>query len=111
MANIDYASLKKGGFMRQKQKGYFSLRIQVVGGNLTAENIKAVAEVAEKYGKGYVHMTSLNNINRTFTGLKGKMKYCGHFNRNIQTHQKCSLTKKNKIKDRIVLKHGLFYIF
>ena len=44
MANIDYASLKKGGFMRQKQKGYFSLRIQVVGGNLTAENIKAVAE-------------------------------------------------------------------
>ena len=30
MANIDYASLKKGGFMRQKQKGYFSLRIQVV---------------------------------------------------------------------------------
>ena len=58
MANIDYASLKKGGFMRQKQKGYFSLRIQVVGGNLTAENIKAVAEVAEKYGKGYVHMTS-----------------------------------------------------
>jgi hypothetical protein len=42
----------------------------------------------------HVHMTSLNNINRTFTGLKGKMKYCGHFNRNIQTHQKCSLTKK-----------------
>ena len=31
----------------------------------------------------HVHMTSLNNINRTFTGLKGKMKYCGHFNRNI----------------------------
>ena len=31
MANIDYSALKKGGFMRQKQKGYFSLRIQVVG--------------------------------------------------------------------------------
>ena len=41
MAKIDYAALKKGGFMRQKQKGFFSLRIQVVGGNLTAENIKA----------------------------------------------------------------------
>ena len=23
MAKIDYAALKKGGFMRQKQKGYF----------------------------------------------------------------------------------------
>ena len=51
MAGVDYAALKKGGFMRQKQKGFFSLRIQVVGGNLTAENIKTVAEVAEKYGK------------------------------------------------------------
>ena len=47
---VDYAALKKGGFMRQKQKGCFSLRLAVVGGNLTAENIKAVAEVAEKYG-------------------------------------------------------------
>ena len=47
MAKIDYASLKKGGFMRQKQKGYFSLRVQVVGGNLTAENIKAIADVSE----------------------------------------------------------------
>ena len=53
MAKIDYAALKKGGFMRQKQKGYFSLRIQVVGGNLTSENIRAVADVADKYGKGY----------------------------------------------------------
>ena len=49
---VDYAALKKGGFMRQKQKGCFSLRLAVVGGNLTAENIKAVAEVAEKYGHG-----------------------------------------------------------
>ena len=37
---VDYAALKKGGYMRQKQKGYGSLRLAVVGGNLTAENIK-----------------------------------------------------------------------
>ena len=66
MAGVDYAALKKGGFMRQKQKGFFSLRIQVVGGNLTAENIKTVAEVAEKYGKGYVHMTSRQGIEIPF---------------------------------------------
>lgn len=66
MAAIDYASLKKGGFMRQKQKGFFSLRLQVVGGNLTAENIKTVAEVAEKYGKGYIHMTSRQGIEIPF---------------------------------------------
>lgn len=66
MATIDYSSLKKGGFMRQKQKGYFSLRLQVVGGNLTAENIKTVSEVAEKYGRGYVHMTSRQGIEIPF---------------------------------------------
>ena len=62
----DYASLKKGGFMRQKQKGYFSLRLQVVGGNLTAENIRVVSEVADEYGKGYVHMTSRQGIEIPF---------------------------------------------
>ena len=52
--------------MRQTLKGYFSLRLQVVGGNLTAENIKTVSEVAEKYGKGYVHMTSRQGIEIPF---------------------------------------------
>lgn len=63
---IDYAALKKGGFMRQKQKGFFSLRLQVVGGNLTAENIRTVAEVADKYGHGYVHMTSRQGVEIPF---------------------------------------------
>lgn len=70
MAGVDYAALKKGGFMRQKQKGFFSLRIQVVGGNLTAENIKTVAEVAEKYGKGYIHMTSRQGIEIPFVNFE-----------------------------------------
>lgn len=52
--------------MRQKQKGYFSLRLAVVGGNLTAENIRTVSEVAEKYGHGYVHMTSRQGIEIPF---------------------------------------------
>ena len=29
---VDYATLKKGGFMRQKQKNHFFLRLRVVGG-------------------------------------------------------------------------------
>lgn len=36
---VDYATLKKGGFMRQKQKNHFSLRLRVVGGNLTAKQL------------------------------------------------------------------------
>lgn len=56
--------------MRQKQKGYFSLRIQVVGGNLTSENIRAVADVADKYGKGYVHMTSRQGVEIPFINFE-----------------------------------------
>ena len=70
MADINYAELKKGGFMKQKQKGFGSLRLQVVGGNLTAENIKTVAEVAEKYGRGYVHMTSRQGIEIPFINVE-----------------------------------------
>lgn len=44
---VDYGTLKKGGFMRQKQKNNFSLRLAVVGGYLTAENLTKIAEVAE----------------------------------------------------------------
>ena len=50
---VDYGTLKKGGFMRQKQKNNFSLRLAVVGGYLTAENLTKIAEVVEKYGDGF----------------------------------------------------------
>lgn len=70
MAQVDYAALKKGGFMRQKQKGYFSLRLQVVGGNLTAENVKKISEVAEKYGHGYVHLTSRQGVEIPFINFE-----------------------------------------
>ena len=63
---IDYAALKKGGFMRQKQKGHFSLRLQVVGGTLTAENLRKLQEVADRYGQGYVHLTSRQGVEIPF---------------------------------------------
>ena len=44
---VDYGTLKKGGFMRQKQKNHFSLRLRVVGGNVTAVQLAKIAEVAE----------------------------------------------------------------
>jgi len=66
MAAVDYSALKKGGFMRQKQKGYFSLRLQVVGGHLTAENVKKISEVADQYGEGYIHLTSRQSVEIPF---------------------------------------------
>ncbi len=70
MAEIDYATLKKGGFMRQKQKGYFSLRLGVVGGQVTAEQLAAVTEVANTFGHGYIHLTSRQGIEIPFINIK-----------------------------------------
>lgn len=66
---VDYAVLKKGGFMRQKQKNNFSLRLAVVGGNLTSKNLQKIAEVAEKFGDGHVHLTSRQSIEIPFIKL------------------------------------------
>lgn len=65
----DYAALKKGGFMRQKQKNNFSLRLRVVGGNLTSVQLAKIAEVAEKFGDGHVHMTSRQSVEIPFIKL------------------------------------------
>lgn len=65
----DYAALKKGGFMRQKQKNCFSMRLKVVGGQVTAKQLATVAEIADKYGHGYVHLTSRQGIEIPFIQL------------------------------------------
>ena len=67
---VDYATLKKGGFMRQKQKNNFSLRLRVVGGNLTASQLAKIAEVAERYGDGHVHLTSRQSVEIPFIKLE-----------------------------------------
>ena len=55
--------------MRQKQKNNFSLRIRVVGGHLDAQQLAKVAEVSEKYGEGYVHLTSRQGVEIPFIKL------------------------------------------
>lgn len=66
---VDYATLKKGGFMRQKQKNYFSLRLKVVGGTVSARQLAKIAQVSEKYGHGYVHLTSRQGVEIPFIRL------------------------------------------
>ena len=66
----DYATLKKGGFMRQKQKNNFSLRLAVVGGQLTTKQLAVITEVADKYGHGYVHLTSRQSVEIPFIKLE-----------------------------------------
>jgi dissimilatory sulfite reductase (desulfoviridin) alpha/beta subunit len=66
MTDIDYATLKKGGFMRQKQRNRFSLRLRIIGGQVTADKLRVIGEIADRYGGGYVHMTARQGIEIPF---------------------------------------------
>jgi len=66
---VDYKTLKNGGFMRQVQKNHFSLRLKVVGGNLTADQLITIADISKKYGDGHVHLTSRQGVEIPFIKL------------------------------------------
>lgn len=66
MTKPDYKFLKSNGFLPQLQDGFFSLRLRVAGGQLTAAQLQKASEVAERYGRGYVHLTSRQSIEIPF---------------------------------------------
>lgn len=67
--SVDYKALKNGGFMRQVQKDCFSLRLKVVGGNLTADQLLTIVEISKKYGDGHVHLTARQGVEIPFIKL------------------------------------------
>jgi dissimilatory sulfite reductase (desulfoviridin) alpha/beta subunit len=66
---VDYKALKCGGFMQQVQRDTFSLRLKVVGGNLTADQLRTIAEISKKYGDGHIHLTSRQGVEIPFIKL------------------------------------------
>ena len=47
----------------------YGFKVPEIYGTLTAENLKKIAEVAEKYGDGYVHLTSRQGVEIPFIKL------------------------------------------
>ncbi|AKB84730.1 4Fe-4S binding protein [Methanococcoides methylutens] len=67
---INYDRLKQGGFLRQRQKeDLFSMRLRVVGGQLTADQLRALADASEKYGRGEVHITARQGLEISYVPL------------------------------------------
>ncbi|MBD5142424.1 MAG: 4Fe-4S binding protein [Ruminococcus sp.] len=67
---VNYKLLKQTGFMQQKQKNHFSVRIHITGGYVTANQLAKIAEIADKFGNGYVHLTSRQSIEIPFVKLE-----------------------------------------
>ncbi len=54
---VDLKNLKSGGFIKEREKDLFTVRLRVPGGRLPVNRLKKIAEVAEKYAVEFVHLS------------------------------------------------------
>lgn len=54
----EIARLKSEGIIAQQQERYFTVRILSKAGNFTSEELSSVSKISEKYGRGYVGITT-----------------------------------------------------
>lgn len=66
MNDIDYDALKARGFLRQKQDGFFVLRLKMPHGVFKKEHLNEIINISEVYGKGFVHTTTRQGIEIPF---------------------------------------------
>lgn len=64
--NIDYDQLKKRGFLREKEEGYFTLRTRGPSGNYTQNHLAGLAKISKEYARGFVHITVRQGIEIPF---------------------------------------------
>lgn len=56
--SVNFDELKKAGFLKQRQKDTCIARFRSIAGNLTSDQLRKLADLADEYGRGYVHITT-----------------------------------------------------
>ncbi len=59
---VELKNLKAGGFIKERGKDLFTVRLRVPGGRLPVSRLKKIAEVAETYGGEFVHLSVRQSI-------------------------------------------------
>ena len=59
---VDLDELKRVGIIAQNQKDTFLIRLRTVGGDLTARELNIITDVAKRYGRGEVHLTTRQGV-------------------------------------------------
>ncbi|MFA4904839.1 MAG: 4Fe-4S dicluster domain-containing protein [Desulfobaccales bacterium] len=60
--SIDYAALKSGGIIMQKDEDFYAIRLRLPGGSILADLLPKIAQVAKRYGRGEVRLTARQGI-------------------------------------------------
>ncbi|MBI4586408.1 MAG: sulfurtransferase TusA family protein [Planctomycetes bacterium] len=67
---MSFDQLKSGGFIKQRQKNLFTVRLRCPGGRVPAAWLRAAAEACERYGKGYVHLSFRQSIEVPYVNFR-----------------------------------------
>jgi len=59
---IDYAALKSGGIIMQRDDDFFAIRLRLPGGCIPADHLLKVAQVSKQYGRAEVRLTARQGI-------------------------------------------------
>jgi len=68
--NVDLDNLKTGGFIKERGKDLFTVRLRVPGGRLNVSRMKHIAEVAEKHGVESVHLSVRQSVELVHVNIK-----------------------------------------
>lgn len=74
---LDLNNLKTGGFIKERGKDQFTVRLRVPGGRLPVTRMRKIAEVAEKHGVEFVHLSvrqSVELIHVNYNSFDGLVK-------------------------------------
>ncbi len=88
---LNFDDLKSGGFIKQKQKDLFTVRLRCPGGHIATDKLVEISKIAHKYSKeGVVHLSfrqsleilyvdykEFNNIVAELTKIGVKVASCG----------------------------------
>jgi anaerobic sulfite reductase subunit C len=68
--SIDLENLKSGGFIKERGKDLFTVRLRVPGGRLPVGRMKKIAEVAQKYGVENIHLSVRQSVEMVHVNIK-----------------------------------------
>ena len=83
---IDLGNLKAGGFIKERGKDLFTVRLRVPGGRMSIARLKKIAEVADKFGGEFVHLSvrqSIELININFKDFDAVVEELGESSQKV----------------------------
>jgi dissimilatory sulfite reductase (desulfoviridin) alpha/beta subunit len=82
----ELSKLKAAGFIKERGKDLFTVRLRVPGGRMSVQRLKKIADVADKFGGEFVHLSvrqSMELVNVNFKNFNAIIEELGETEQKI----------------------------